>query len=519
MENQVVNNIKKIINNKLVKIKLDNLINGKIQNNFSCDNLYACFDLQAKLVLSQIFVGDYEIEINEQYLENIINNFEGTIVDVIQRVYKPKTKLEFLQIVTNNYLINGYMCHGTSRKHFENIIRNGLNGNNNFRNIEMLNEVNDIFLSHKRKKCFEGKMNLLSSNSFYLSDNIYSGIYYAYQSPEYFSRFCANGHLMKENCYDNFAYFRRDKRACRENLQQFCRDNKFAVKEQQSIMSCFDILWAENVHINEKFYLCLIPRSLVNRIEEPLIKYLSDNIKKLTKKQIINILIRPRYIHDKTYSSILPKNIQYVQLVDLYKKFTSSSKGKKYIMVDDKKYVYDIVLDVPNKNKKFFVFRSIDECKIRSDIVLVSKINEERILKKYVNTIANECTANTAYGNKIIKRARTLITLEKLKLKLLRKAILDLNKCKLLLHTDLDKCFKLIYKMLFGYVIVLKTMIDNNDWFSNLNTADYYTTYGILDPDYLILKAKDSKVYDYDLLSSRIENIERFINNINKESL
>ena len=511
MENEIVNNINRLIHNNSVKAKIDTILKQTEKSNLDCDNLFSCFDLQAKLILLQIFAGQYQLDINKINLDELVNNFEKVVVDIIQEKYSPKNKAEFLEIVCNNYLVNGYMCHGTSQIHFENIVKNGLNGNNNFRNIKILNKVNDIFLAHKRKKCFEGKMNLLSSNSFYISDHIYSGIYYAYQSPEYFSRFCANGHLMRENDYDRFAYFRRDKEICCQNLKLFCDKNNFTHQEKQEVVNCFKILWNENVHQNEHFYLFLIPRKLVNRTEETTIEYLRENLSNLTKRQMISNLLRPRHIHDKIFLTLPAESLLYIPLIDLHKKFKGTSIGEKYITRESKKFVFDLVRDIPYVRKHFYKFNNSCDYNIPSDLYVISNVNEEKIIERYCDLFANECIANTPYGIEVIEKARKLTSLKDIKLKLLKRAKKDLTRCKYLIDNDVDKCFKNVYKMMFEYIVMFKTIIDNNDWFSNLNTADYYTAYGQLDPDYMILKAKDSNIYDYNLLSQRLQNIESFI--------
>ena len=157
-------------------------------------------------------------------------------------------------------------------------------------------------------------MSLLLSKSYYLSDNAYSGIYYAYQSPEYLSRFCANGHFLNENCYERFAYFRRDKDSCLKNLKNFCKNNDFSDLETEKVLNCFEILWKQNVHKDEHFYLFLIPRKLVDRTEENITQYLRNNIKNMTKRQIINFMLRSRYIHDKTFTEVftLLENILFL---------------------------------------------------------------------------------------------------------------------------------------------------------------------------------------------------------------
>lgn len=511
MKSAMINNIEKLINDEKVKDKINKLLNKKYQNNLDCDNLYSCFDLQAKLIILQIFAGKHEIDLAKVNLDELTKDFAGVVVKLILEIYKPKNKDEFLEIACCNYLENGYMCHGTSKKHCDNIKQNGLNGNNNFKNIELLNEINDIFLKHKRKKCFEGKMNLLSSNSYYVSDNIYSGIYYAYQSPEYFSRFCANGHLMKGNDYDRFAYFRRDKRVCKQNLKVFCVNNNFTKYERRKILKCFEILWMQNVDKNEHFYLCLIPRKFLNRIEQNIFKQLREKLNKLTKKDIVNILLRPRYIHDQSFTQISAQDILFIDLLDLHKSFKDSNKGEKFIYKNDKKTVYDLVIDVPYKNKKFFVFGKENDV-VLEELEQISSSNEEKIIKKGCFIFANECAANTAYGKKIIDNARKLTSIKEIEVFFIKKAKKDLQRSKILLENDIDKCFKVVYKMMFDYVVVLKAMVDNGDWFSNLDTGSYYTAYGELDLHYMILKAKDSKVYDRELLLSRINNIETFVN-------
>lgn len=510
MKNSIVENLKILLSHKKVRDKTTEILNTPLYDNLDCHNLYNCFELQAKLVNLQIMLGSKLIDLEKLNLDDVINNFEKTTVDLIQKEYNPKTKSEFIHILFDNYFINGYMLHGTSKLHFDNIMSNGLNGNNNFKNIDLLNEINNVFISHKRKKCFEGKMNLLSSNCYYLSDHVYSAIYYAYQSPEYFSRFCANGHFMCDNNYDRFAYFRRDKNACYSNLEVFCNNNNFSEAEKSKVLNCFNLLWKENVNNDEHFYLFLVPRKLLN-------KTLSDNFETFykelinySKKDIVSFVLRPRLIHEKTYTPISVKDLLCVPLLNLHKKFKNSNKGKKFININDRKVIFDLYQISPYKKNKFYIFNA-DSDKIEKNLIFVSKNNESKVLSNNYTVLANELRANTKKGQEIIDKARSKITLDNLKKNLLLKACKDIKKCKILLDENLNLCFKKLYNMLFDYIIMLKSMIDNDDWFSNLDSGSYYTAYGELDQHYLILKAKDSLMYDRDLLLSRIENIENFV--------
>lgn len=134
--------------------------------------------------------------------------------------------------------------------------------------------------------------------------------------------------------------------------------------------------------------------------------------------------------------------------------------------------------------------------------------------KKQKIYFANLCRANTQQGEKIITQAREYVPYQEIIKQLTRKAQNEIEKCKKLLTSDIKKCFKQVYKMMFEYVVVLKTMFDNNNYFSSLDTGAYYTAYGLLDPHYKIKKAKDSFIYDKELLSSRIENIQNLLNEI-----
>lgn len=510
MKNFLIENIKLLLSHKKVKDKTIELLNTPLYDNLDCYNLYNCFELQAKLINLQIMLGSKFVDLEKLNIEDIINNFEKTVVKMIQKEYKPKTKSEFIHILFDNYFNNGYLLHGTRKLHFENIMSNGLNGNNNFKNIDLLQDVNNIFLKHKRKKSFEGKINLLSSNCYYLSDHAYSAIYYAYQSPGYFSRFCANGHFMCDNSYDRFAYFRKDKNACYLNLEVFCNNNNFSETEKLKVFNCFNLLWKENVSCDEHFYLFLVPRKLLNKTLSNNFENFYKEIIGCSKKEIVSFVLRPRLIHEKIYTPIFVKDLQYVPLLDLHKKFKNSNKGKKFININDSKVFFDLYQISPYKKEQFYIFNADDD-KIEKQHMFVAKDTESKFLTKNYIVLANEFRANTEMGQKIIDKARSKITLDNLKKKLLSKACRDIKKCKSLLDGNLDLCFKKLYKILFDYIIILKSMIDNDEWFSNLDTGSYYTAYGELDKHYLILKAKDSLMYDKDLLLSRIENIENFI--------
>lgn len=510
MNTNFIENAKNLIFSDITKNKVNKLLQERLKNNSSCDNLYACFDLQAKLILLQIFAGDKKVNIDDVDLEGFDNHFEEIVVNLIEKLYSPKNKKEFFNIVTKNYFTNGYMYHGTSSKHYKNIFKNGLNGKQNFKNVSMLKEVNEIFSNHKKYKCFEGKINVLESDCYYVSDRVYGSIYYAYQSPEYLSRFCANGYVTRGNEFDTFAYFRRDKKACYQNLKTFCKKYEFSLIEKNKTLSCFKKIWKENVVKNESFYLCLIPRKLLDREEKELVNKLAEKTQ-LTKAEIIQEILKPRYIHDKTYTHIMAENILFLPLLDLHKSFKNSSKGIKYVTHDCTEYIYDLVADFPYLEKRFYIFNQKTHKCLSNNLYLVSKDEYANFVKANCELLANICTVNTPAGEDAIKLAQSYITLDEYISNMQLKAQQDLKKIKSFLNKNIDKSFEILCNMLYNYFVIFKAVAEERKWFSSLDIGRYYISYWELDRSYLISKAKKSGIYDKTLIQSRVDNIEKFL--------
>lgn len=510
MNNEVIKNIIELIHSPKVVSFSKHTLAEKLKNSGYCDNLYTCFDLEAKLINLQIFVGTNKIDLENLDLNRLLNRFEEVVVEYIDMFYKPRNKAEFVDIACENYFLNGYMFHGTSKKHYKNIRANGLNGNSNFKNNDLLKQVDIIFSSHRKHKCFEGKIELLQKDIFYASDHAYSGVYYAYQSPEHLSRFCANGHTTNGNAFDTFAYFRRDKKACLNNLKVICKTCNFSKKEEEITLRCFRTLWKENVAKNEKFYLFLIPRKIVDRTDFNFIEEIKAS--KSNKQEIIKQMLNPKYIHNRISTHVPPADIFYIQLLDLHKSFKNSSKGTKYITHSGKEYFYDLVLDVPNKQKIYYCF-NCEKTNSLSNLILVSKHDYDKILKSNLLPFANEAIANTPFGQSVIQDARKQISLQKAKEIYINTCKKDLKKCEKLLDNN-EKLYQQVNSMLTNYVVTLKVMIDNNILQSDLDTGAYSVARKSLDPHYALSHQFNSKTYDPEIVLDRLENIKRFIDDI-----
>lgn len=185
--------------------------------------------------LKMLFVHKGNIELDE-FIKNVKNiGVDRYSINLLITKCK-NSKIKFFEYM-KNYYNNRFLYHGTNSKWLNNIKRYGLNGIRSFDYQQEISKAIGIFESYGIYNTFWGKNSEKWYFSYFVTDSIQSAVYYAHQSPEYFSKFCANGYCMKQlkKC-DHEAFWRRDFDACLNNVYILCKSIKMAETDIQNLL-------------------------------------------------------------------------------------------------------------------------------------------------------------------------------------------------------------------------------------------------------------------------------------------
>lgn len=368
--NFIAEKVNKFINNYKYINYIEEILNSnKNLGNLEYSNISEIQNVIAS-TLKMLFVHEGDVDL-EDFLINIktmsINEYS---INLLKQKYK-NSKINFFNHMLN-YYNNRFFYHGTNSKWLNQCKKAGLNGIRNCDYQQQIIKVIDLFESYGVYKVFEGRNKELKGFKYYITDSIDSAVYYAHQSPEYFSRFCANGYCMRllDNC-DHEAFWRRDYKACLNNVQILCKSINMKKKDTLIVINLFNNLWKNEVKNNQHPIIFIGKMNEINQSNDNF-NEIKKNIDDYSFKNLYDIFTTPSEIHNKRFATINNDFLSIIHIPNLYNlyKFTTSDFSENQYVVHNKiKYYPDILITNEYYKNLYFILKDINEVKRISDTI------------------------------------------------------------------------------------------------------------------------------------------------------
>lgn len=369
---EYVNYIKKILNCE------NNLGNMEYSNIYVTQNVLAN-------TLIMLFVHEGNIDLYDFFERINTMSIKQYSIDLLVQKYKG-SKMDFLDHMIN-YYNSRFFYHGTNSKWLNECRKFGLNGVRFCDYQDEIIKVIKLFESYGVYNVFEGRNKEISGFKYFITDSIESAIYYAHQSPEYFSRFCANGYCMRllDNC-DHEAFWRRDYKACFDNVEKLCRSINMQKQDTLTVINLFNILWKREVKDNQ-YPTIFVGRNTAIMKYNNTLNEVKDHIDDYSFEKIYDIFTTPSDVHNKRFAVISKDSLSILHLPNLYNLYllkTFDFPDAKYIIHDEIKYYPDIIIKNEYYKNIYFILKDIDEVKKVSDAIYFIPNKCEKI-NSYIN--------------------------------------------------------------------------------------------------------------------------------------
>lgn len=146
-----------------------------------------------------------------------------------------------INYIYNNYIINGYFYHAFPSCFIDEIREKGIDPINYYHSLEEIRKINSILEKYNITNVFSKDLN--TKEYIAITDSIFMASFYASNSPLYLRDLCTN--LLKDSNkkYDKNAYFLKDYKKCKNNIEIAMKKYEIKEKEKQIIMDFFKEEW------------------------------------------------------------------------------------------------------------------------------------------------------------------------------------------------------------------------------------------------------------------------------------
>lgn len=146
-----------------------------------------------------------------------------------------------INYIYNNYIINGYFYHAFPSCFIDEIREKGIDPINYYHSLEEIRKINSILEKYNITNVFSKDLN--TKEYIAITDSIFIASFYASNSPLYLRDLCTN--LLKDSNkkYDKNAYFLKDYKKCKNNIEIAMKKYEIKEKEKQIIMDFFKEEW------------------------------------------------------------------------------------------------------------------------------------------------------------------------------------------------------------------------------------------------------------------------------------
>lgn len=146
-----------------------------------------------------------------------------------------------INYIYNNYIINGYFYHAFPSCFIDEVREKGIDPINYYHSLEEIRKINSILEKYNITNVFSKDLN--TKEYIAITDSIFMASFYASNSPLYLRDLCTN--LLKDSNkkYDKNAYFLKDYKKCKNNIEIAMKKYEIKEKEKQIIMDFFKEEW------------------------------------------------------------------------------------------------------------------------------------------------------------------------------------------------------------------------------------------------------------------------------------
>ena len=505
---------------------LSNKFNDKhIQNQILEDN-YSYGQGFEDIFLKSLILLDGKIDISEilKHSDTVEHIAEYTLNKILQKLDIKEqcntSKLLLLNYLYKAYVENGYFFHGTTSNEIESIKKYGLNPQSFYFDSKIIDETNSIFEKYNLYRTFEGKVGEMYMFNFYVTDMIEYAIYYANQSPEYLSRFCANGHHMRDSdMYDTNAFWRRDYIACKENVIKFCKLNKFSDEDLKKVLVNFKEMFNRVVKKDQYPVIFFGKKKIIGR--DTTLKYdvIKNNIEKYSFKDIfyhITMPVCPGSIHDKRLAKINIDNLSMISLPNIYRFYKIKSnevlKKDKFVLCNGKKIKPDLLINVPFSKCLVIKIDRVDKiiydnrCMIIPDDIskLQITISDNFFIQSIDVLITESAIPLTLKGKEVINKLREKYSIDDI-------CSIYLDKINEMLKNEDVFELNTILQLIDNYFIKYASMKKYSDYYSNISSDKINIIHYKVDNNNMILKYIRTKLIDETTIKDIITNMDSYL--------
>ena len=157
------------------------------------------------------------------------------------------------------------------------------------------------------------------SDSIIITDSPAMAYLYTFATPSYFANLAGMGSYYKDEKYDKEAFYRRDKKACNNNLSSLCDHVRLTKKEKETVMNSFDKQWNILKLSDQDAYIAYIKRSKIDKDRLLDIEKVYENLEKEPLEISIAKIVDSRLTKIRRYT-LLPREIFDIHPVPTYNK-------------------------------------------------------------------------------------------------------------------------------------------------------------------------------------------------------
>lgn len=275
---------------------------------------------------------------NHRDLVEGINRILGKMTAVtlkidLETVEYPDNKRKILSYIYDRYITHGYVFHSFPSIYQESVLENGLDPLHYPYAMESLKEVKSILEKHGAKKGVNKDLNDIAYIT--VTDSPALAYHYALSSPLYLSELVATSTYMEnEKKYDRGAYYQKNFKKAKENIEQLCRDLELSNKEATVLLETFITEWKKLNATYARPTIAFIKRSSLNK------HYLKDYrsiLETCDKEELfysIERIMTSRMNGEKRYTPIAKEDIKIITLPSYQQILTNEDDFKEQVILE-----------------------------------------------------------------------------------------------------------------------------------------------------------------------------------------
>lgn len=225
-----------------------------------------------------------------------------------------ENKEEIIRYIYKKYIIEGYFFYAFPSIFINDVLTEGLKVDGYNYELDSLKEVQEVFNKYKKNQVFS--KNLEKSSYLTVTDSVFMGCFYAYNSPNFLREF-STGLDDKTGKYNLDSLFMKNYNLSRRNLNNYIKKTDMFSPDSKKIVSIFDKEW-NLFNIKESFpVMALIKRSDLDDNYLSDITEIIDRSKEESLESCVSKILNVRYNKKVVYKDILKSSVNVVYLPKL----------------------------------------------------------------------------------------------------------------------------------------------------------------------------------------------------------